>query len=185
MERRGRRNHCRSRSLLFSVHPLSVTVEFMHYLICHSSRTCDKKKQTNAHWRDTSTQAWYRYPAWLWTGASPCFTCVSGTHDCVFVCTCVAFTAEVFDPISEVGVPADSLTLREKQRYLSNVQWRRRQLRKMRPDMLPFTIYQQFLDASVAECLFVGFLVIYSFIFVSYCGRTKTLTYSSLVYMQD
>lgn len=45
----------------------------------------------------------------------------------------------------------------------------------MRPDMLPFTIYQQFLDASVAECLFVGFLVINLFIFVSYCGSTKTL----------
>lgn len=45
MERRGRWYRCRSLSLLFSVHPLSVTAEFMHYLICHSSRTCDKKNK--------------------------------------------------------------------------------------------------------------------------------------------
>lgn len=88
------------------------------------------------------------------------------------VCVCVTLTAEVFDPISEVSVPADSLTLREKQRYLSNVQRLRRLLRKMCSDMLPFTIYQRFLDASVAEWLFVGFVFIY---FVCYCGRIITL----------
>lgn len=45
MERRGRWYRRRSRSLLFSVHSLSVTAEFMHYLICQSSRTCDKKNK--------------------------------------------------------------------------------------------------------------------------------------------
>lgn len=82
------------------------------------------------------------------------------------MCVCVALTAEVFDPISEVGVAADSLTLREKQRYLSNVQRLRRLLRKMCSDMLPFTIYQRFLDASAAECLFV--VVFYLFILFIY-----------------
>lgn len=44
MERRGRWYHRRSCSLLFSVHPLSVTSEFMHYLMCHSIQTRDKNK---------------------------------------------------------------------------------------------------------------------------------------------
>lgn len=176
MERRGCWYHRRSRSLLFSVHPLSVTAEFRHYLICHSSQTCDKK-QTNAHWWDTTMQFWILLFSLF---GNQCFTLfysrLRNTWLCVFVCVCVALTAEVFDPISEVGIPADFLTLREKQRYLSNVQRRRRQLRKIRSDMLPFTIYQRFLDASAAECLFVGFLFIHLFsFFVSYCCRTKTL----------
>lgn len=154
MEQRGRWYRRRSCSIFLSVHPMSDTSEFVHYLICHSIQTCDKK-QTNAHWLDTTIQ-----DTAIQFVCEPVLHLVllaSLEHMIVCVCVCVALTAKVFDPISEVGVPADSLTLREKQRHLSNVQQLRRLLRKMRSDMLPFTI-------------------VYLFIYlVCYCGRIITL----------
>lgn len=55
MEQRGRWYRGRSCSIFLSVRPMSDTSEFVHYLICHSIQTCDKK-QTNAHWLDTTIQ---------------------------------------------------------------------------------------------------------------------------------
>lgn len=55
MEQRGRWYRRRSCSIFLSVRPMSDTSEFVHYLICHSIQTCDKK-QTNAHWLDTTIQ---------------------------------------------------------------------------------------------------------------------------------
>lgn len=120
----------------------------------------DDRKKANAHWLNMTTQGGYCYSVCLWTSASPSFTCISGTHDCVFVfvclCVCVTLTAEVLDPISEV---ADSLTLRErnKDNYQTSNDWG-----DCWGKCALTCCYLQFTnDSSTAECLFVGFVYLF------------------------
>lgn len=148
MERRGRWYDYHSCFLLFSVHHLS-------WFKCAIKNKCSLAR--------------YNHASWILPFSSSVNQCLPLFHlrlrtTWLCVCVYVTLTAEVFDPISEVGVSADFLTLREKQRYLSNVQWLRRLLKKMHSDTLPFTIYQRFLDASATECLFVGFQFINLFV---------------------